>query len=85
MKVVYGIGIGTASIVQKFPITKKLLTIYGEGGPAIIPSHTSALDATVRDEVLFKNLTPEDVQTGFTNWNVLDQKLKRAGNVTNEE
>ena len=85
MKVVYGMGLGIARIGQKPPIANKLLTLYGEGGPAIGPYQILFLDATVRYNVLVKKPTPEDVQTGFKNGHAVDQKLERASNVTNEE
>ena len=40
---------------------------------------------TVWDKVLVKNLTPEDVRTGFTNIHVVDQQIEKASNVTDEE
>ena len=42
------------------------------------------LDSKVRDKVLIKNLTPEDVQTHFTNMHVVDQHLERAININDE-
>ena len=73
MKIVYVMVLGTASIFQTSSIAKKLHTLYGEIGPAIIPSQTLVLYVTVRDKVLVKNLTIEDVQTGFTNRRVVYQ------------
>ena len=85
MKVVYKMGIITARIGQTSPIANKILTLYGEGGPNIGPSKTLVLDATIRDKVLVKNLTPEDIKTGFNNGNVANHQLERASNVTNKE
>ena len=85
VKVVYLMGPGTARIGQKLPITNKTLMLYGEGGTAIGLSHTLVLDATVRDKVLVKNLTPEDVQASFTNGHAVDKKTERANNTTKEE
>ena len=85
MKVVYGMGLVTASIVQTFPVANKLLTLYGEGGPYIGPFHKLVLDAIVWGKVMVKNLIPEDFQTVFTNRHVVDQKLEIAGNFTDEE
>ena len=85
MNVVYIMGIGTEIIGQTSPIANKLLTIYGEVGPSIVPSQTLVPDATLRDKVLVKNLYPQDVQTGFTNKTAVGRQLERAINVTNEE
>ena len=85
VKVVYGMRVGTARIGQTLPIANKLLTLYGEGGPTIGPSQTLVLDSTVRYKVLVKNLTPEDVQTGFINGHAVDQQIERASYVTKEE
>ena len=85
MKVVYGMSLGTETSGQTSPITKKLIKLYVEGGPAIGPYQTLVLDATVRGKLLVKDLTPEDVQTGFTNEHAVDQQLERASNVTNTE
>ena len=74
MKVVYGMGVGTARIGQTLPITKKLLTLNGEGVPDIGPLQTLVLDATVRDKLLEKNLNAED-KTVFTNRHVVDQHI----------
>ena len=85
MKEVYGIGVGTARIIQTYPTANKPLTLDGEGGPDIVPSQTLVLDVTVRDTVLVKNLNIEYFQTSFTNRHVVDQRLERARNVTDEE
>ena len=85
VKVVYGMGLETSSISQKYPIVNKVLTLYGEGGPGIGPSQTLVLDITVQDKVLVKNLTPEGVQKVFNNEHVVDQQLERASNVIDEE
>ena len=85
VKVVYGIGTGTASIYQTSPIPKKLLMIYGEGGTAIGPSQRLVLYATVRDKILVNNLTPEYFQTGFANGNVVDHQIERKINFTDKE
>ena len=85
LKVVYGKGLGTASIGQTLTISNNLLTLYGDGGPDIDPSHILVLYATVRDKVLVKNLTTGYVQTGFTNRNAVGHHIKRASNVTKEE
>ena len=61
VKLVYGMGPVTVTIGQTLIIANKILTIYRDGVPDIRPSHTLILDATLRDKVLIKNLTPEDV------------------------
>ena len=78
-------GIVTASIGQTSPTVNKLLTLYGEVGPAIGPSHTLFLDATVRYNVLINNITTEDVHVFFNNGHAVYQQLEREINVTNEE
>ena len=75
VKVVYKMGIITARIGQTSPIANKILTLYGEGGPNIVPSKTLVLDATIRYKVLIKNLTLEDVHMGFKNVHAVDQQL----------
>ena len=77
VKLVYGMGLGTERMVQKYPMTNKIPTLYGEGGPIIGPSQILLLDATVKYKVLIKNLNPEDVQTGSTNRHAVDYQLKR--------
>ena len=83
--VVYIMVLETSRIRQTSPIADKLLTLYGEGGPNIGPSQTLVLDTTVRYKVLVKTLTPDDVQMGLTNRNVVDQHLERSINFTNEK
>ena len=68
-------GIGISRIGQTLSITKKLLTIYGERGTAIGRSQTLVLDAKVRYKVMVKNLTPEYLQTIFTNRNAVDNHI----------
>ena len=75
MKVFYVMGIGTARIGQTLSIANKILPIYGEGYPTIGPSLILVIYETLRDNVLVKNLTPEDVQKGFTNRHAVDQNL----------
>ena len=65
VKVVYIMRLRTERIGPKIPIADKLLMLYGEGGPAIGPSQTLVLDATVRDKVLVKKLTPKNCTNGF--------------------
>ena len=84
MKVVYEMGLRIARIGQTLPIAKKLLTLYVEEGTDIGPSQTLVLDDTVRDKVMVKNPTPEDVQTGFTNGHAVDQQIESANNVKKE-
>ena len=43
------------------------------------------LDTAVREKVIVKNLTPEDVQKGFTIRHVVAQQLERAININDEE
>ena len=78
-------GILTESIRQTLTIAKKIAMIYGEGGISIGPSHTLLLDYIVREKVLVNNITPEDVQTGFTNGHAVDQQIERAINFKKEE
>ena len=85
VKVVYGMGLGTAGIGQTPLIADKILTLYGEGGPAIGPSQALVLDATVRSKAQVKNLTAQEVQTGLSNGHKVDQQIGRSINVTNEE
>ena len=54
---------------------EQVLTLYGQVGPVIGPSQTLVLDTTVQDKAMFKKLTREDVQIGFTNGHVVDQQL----------
>ena len=84
MKVVYGMGLTTAKICQTLPIKNKLFKLYLGGVPDIGPFQTLVLDATGREKVLIKNLTPEDVQTGFTNRHTVGQHLERVINVTKD-
>ena len=78
-------GIVTARVVQTSTIANKIITLHGEGFLSIGPSQTLFLDTTVQDKLLVKNLTPEDVQTGFSDGHVVDQQLERKGNFTDEE
>ena len=66
-------GPGTTRIGQKYPIAKKLLKMYGEGGPNIGPSQTLVLDEKIRNKVMVNNLIPEEVQKVFANGNVVDK------------
>ena len=71
-KFIYGMGIGTARIVQTYTIAKKIPALYGEVGPSIGPSQTLVLYKAVHNTVMVKNLTPEEIHTGFANGNVVD-------------
>ena len=50
VKVIYGLGIGTAAIGQVSPLANRLLALFGEGGMALGPTQTIVLDATMRDK-----------------------------------
>ena len=47
VKVIYGLGIGTAAIGQVSPLANKILALFGEGGVALGPAQTIVLDATL--------------------------------------
>ena len=73
MKLLYVMGIRTEWIGQTSPIVNKLITLYGEGGTTIGTFQILVLDATINDKVMVKNLTTEDLQTGFTKGHAVDQ------------
>ena len=48
VKLVYGLGIGTARIGHTSPVANKLLTLYGEGGPLIGAPATLMFETNLR-------------------------------------
>ena len=57
VKVIYGLGFGTAAIGQVSPLANKILALFGKGGVALGPAQTIVLDATLRNKKLVRNLT----------------------------
>ena len=86
VKVIYGMGFGTAGIGQASPIQGKLLALYGEGGGILGPAQAIVLDVTLRDNACNKNLTDAEIEAVFQSCNhVVDTMVQRASNVQNEE
>jgi len=63
VKLIYRLGVGTAGIGQVSAVAGKLLALFGEGGRALGPAQSIVLDATLRDHLEMKNITPEEVGT----------------------
>ena len=85
VKVIYGMGFGTAGIGQASPIQGKLLALYGEGGGILGPAQAIVLDATLRDSVRMKNLTDAEIEAVFQSGNhSVDAMVQRASNVQQE-
>jgi len=66
VKVIYGLGIGTAAIGHVSPLANKLLALFGEGGQALGPAQPLVLDSTMRIKTAVKCITEEAVQAVFT-------------------
>lgn len=86
VKVIYGMGFGTAGIGQASPIQGKLLALYSEGGGILGPAQAIVLDRTLRDTVRIKNLTDAEIEAVFQSGNhAVDAMVQQASNVQNEE
>ena len=48
VKLLYGLGVGTARIGHTSPVANKLLTLYGEGAPLLGAPATLMFDTTIR-------------------------------------
>jgi len=57
VKVLYGVGIGTAAIGQVSQIADKIVALFGEGGVTLGPSQAIVLNATLRDKREVKSPT----------------------------
>ena len=85
VKLLYGMGIGTAAIGQTSPIANKVLTLYGEGGFDIGPPTVLMLDSTVRDKRMVKSLTEADIEATLQAGNHRETlKLASARDVNTE-
>jgi len=85
VKVIYGLGIGTAAIGQVSPLANRLLALFGEGGMALGPAQTIVLDATMREKALVKSITAAVVQTVFAAGNVAVNASVQGALAVNEE
>jgi len=75
VKVVYGLGIGTATIGQTSPVANKLLALFGEEEGVLGP-----------DKATVKILTEVEIETAFhSGSHAVDAHVQRASNVVNEE
>ena len=70
VKVIYGLGIGTAAIGQVSPLANRLLALFGEGGVTLGPAQTLVLESTMRNKARVKCIPAAAVQTVFTAGNV---------------
>ena len=79
VKVIYGLGIGTAGIEQILPIPGKLLALFGEGGGIMGPPQALLLDTTVTRKKEMKNITPAQITKVFqSGQHTEDQQVLRA-------
>ena len=51
VKLLYGIGYGTARIVHVSPIAKKVLTLFGKGSATMVPKKKIKLDDSIRTHI----------------------------------
>jgi len=86
VKLVYGLGIGTATIGQTSPVANKLLALFGEGGGVLGPAQALMVNTSLRDKVMVKNLTAAEIETVFQGGNhAVDTHVQRASNVRGEK
>ena len=86
VKVIYGLGIGTAGIGQVSAVAGKLLALFGEGGGALGPAQSIMLEATIRNQVEIKNITTEEVAVVFRGGaHVVDRPVMKAQAVQGTE
>ena len=57
VKLLYGLGVGTARIGHTSPVANKLLTLYGEGGPLLGAPATLMFDTAIRTLAAVRNPT----------------------------
>lgn len=85
VKLVYGLGFGTAGIGRVSSVAGKLLALTGEGGGEIGPAQTMVLDASLKVKVTMKNITTAQVATVFGSGNQrVDQSVMKALDVHGE-
>ena len=84
VRVVYGLGFGTAGIGQQSPLANKILALYGEGGAVGNPP-VLLLDPSLRTKTRILNPTDQDVETVFTAGHTIDRATHVARNVQHEQ
>ena len=83
VKVIYGLGIGTAGIGQVSSVAGKLLALFGEGGGGLGPAQSIMLESTIRDRLEMKNIKTHEVAEIFAGGNhVVDKPVMKAQAVT---
>ena len=80
VRVLYGLGFGTAGIGQRSPLANKLLAMYSEGG-TIGPPPVLVLDATIRTKLNIPNPTNQEIEDAFTAGHTVDRPVQMARNV----
>jgi len=85
VKLVYGMGQGTARIGQHSPVGNTLLALFGEGGVAMGPPQVMVLNNEIRNRVRVKSLTNDLIQQVFDAGHAVDHQVARASNVVTEK
>ena len=65
VKVIYGLGMGTAGIGHVSEVSGKLLALFDKGGGVLGPTQFVVLDAQLRVKTELLNLTSAEVATVF--------------------
>jgi len=85
VKVIYGMGRGTAQIGQVSPVANKMLSLFGEGGADLGTPQVIVLPDDIRAKYKVRGLTDAVIITAFQGGNqAVDQPVGRASSVTNK-
>lgn len=85
VKVLYGMGQGTAQIGQVSPVANKMLALFGEGGAELGTPQVLVVPDTIRHKVTVKTLTDATILQAFQGGQqTVDQPVAPAREVTTE-
>jgi len=85
VKVIYGMGRGTAQIGQVSPVANKMLALFGEGGADLGTPQVIVLPDDIHVKYNVRCLTDAAILTAFQGGNqAVDQPVARANAVTNK-
>ncbi len=84
VRLIYGLGVGTATIGAVSPLSGKFLALYGEGGGEIGTPQLLVLPASINETKEDANPSDEEISNAFQNNHILDTPSTHRANTTRQ-
>ena len=84
VKIIYGMGLGTAQIGQVNPVANKIMALFGEGGSDLGTPQVLVVNPSIRDRVAVKSVRDTVIEQAFNTGITVDKHVAKAINVPEE-